>query len=296
MWKTSSAAFCAISFLALSSFQAPQIRVEVEAVNVLVTVTDGKGRLVTDLPRDRFRVNENGVQQPISNFSHQTELPLSLALLIDTSSSIRRQLEFEKTAATHFLYSVLEARDRALLVEFDTGISLLHDFTNSPSEIAQTIKSLRAGGGTALLDALFTVCREKLVEGIGRKAIVIVSDGLDRNSEYGSEDALQMVHKAGAIVYTIGTTRFVADVDSEGEKMLRNLAEQTGGTALFPYSSAQLDRAFALINRELRSQYSLTYIPTNKNRDGRFRKIKVRILDGKKLNIRHRKGYFAPSA
>lgn len=295
MWRIFPLTFSAIGFFFFSSFQEGQIRVEVEAVNVLVTVTDRNGRLVTSLPRTRFRVNENGVQQPITNFSHQTELPLSLALLIDTSSSIRRQLDFEKKAATQFLYSVLQTQDRALLVEFDTGVTLLHDFSNRPGEIANKIKGLRAGGGTAMLDALLVVCREKLVEGTGRKAIVIVSDGADRNSQHNVQEALQMVHKAGAIVYGIGTTRFAADVDSGGEKMLKKLAKETGGAALFPYSSAQLERSFELINQELRSQYSLTYVPINRARDGKFRKIEVRILQDKGLNIRHRKGYFAPT-
>ncbi len=264
-------------------------------VNVLVTVTDRKGRFVTDLRRDRFRVNEDGVQQPISNFSHQTDLPLSLALLMDTSSSIRTQLDFEKKAATQFLYAVMEPQDQALLVEFDAGVSLLHDFTNRPSSIAREIRNLRSGGGTALLDAIYAVCRDKLIDGSERKVIVVVSDGLDRSSKHGLEESLQIAHKAGAIIYTVGTTRFVADVSSEGEKTLKRLAEETGGRALFPYSIGQLSLAFEEINMELRSQYSLTYVPINKSRDGQFRRIRVRILKGKRLKIRHRKGYYAPS-
>ena len=296
MGRTTIVLCAALSLLVCTSFQQPRIRVEVEAVNVLITVTDRKGRFVTDLRRERFRVNENGVQQPISNFRHQTDLPLSLALLMDTSSSIKMQLDFEKKAATQFLYAVMEQQDQALLVEFDAGISLLHDFTNRPSSIAKKIKNLRSGGGTALLDAIYGVCREKLIEGSQRKVIVLVSDGLDRSSKYSLEESLQMVHKVGAIIYTVGTTRFVADVSSEGEKMLKRLAEDTGGKALFPYSTGQLSLAFEQINNELRSQYSLTYVPINKSRDGRFRKIRVRILQGKHLKIRHRKGYYAPSA
>ena len=285
-----------LTFLVCASFQQPTIRVEVEAVNVLVTVTDQKGRLVTDLAPDRFRVDEDRVQQPISNFSHQSDLPLSLALLMDTSSSIRLQLDFEKKAATQFLYEVMEPQDRALLVEFDSGVSVIHDFTNRPGNIAREIRQLRSGGGTALLDAIYAVCEQKLTGSIQRKAIILVSDGLDRNSRHTLEQALQMVHKVGAIIYTVGTTRFAADVPKKGERVLKTLAEETGGRALFPYSEGKLSQAFEQINKELRSQYSLTYVPINKSRDGKYRRIRVRVLDSKNLKIRYRKGYYAPSA
>lgn len=283
------------AILLLCSFQQPEIRVQVEAVNVLVTVTDQKGRFITDLARERFRVIENGVLQPVTHFSHQTDLPLIIGLLIDTSASVRLKLDFQKKAATDFLYTVMRPRDQALLVEFDTGVSLLHDFTNSPGAIAQQIKTLRAGGGTALLDALYTVCRDKLAEGTGRKAIVLVSDGLDVHSQRTAEEALRMVQSANVLVYTIGTTRLAADVAEAGERLLQKLAAESGGAAFFPYSSEQLDQPFELINEELRSQYSLTYVPINKTKDGKFRQIAVKILNGKGFNVRHRKGYYAPA-
>ena len=285
---------CGIWFL--SSFQQSPIRVEVEAVNVLVSVTDRKNRFVTNLGENRFHIYENGVRQRITNFTHETELPLRIALLIDTSSSVRLKLDFEKQAATQFLRMVMRPPDRALLVEFDTGVSLRHDFTSSPGAITEEIRALRAGGGTALLDALYTVSREKMTNPETRQAIVILSDGVDQNSEQTLENIVEAVHRSGAMIYAIGTSRFGADVQEEGEETLEKLAEETGGRAFFPYSTATLNRAFETLNEELRSQYSLTYVPRNMAKDGTFRKFEVKLIKGRGLSIRHRKGYYAASA
>ncbi|MDA2939106.1 VWA domain-containing protein, partial [Acidobacteria bacterium AH-259-A15] len=293
--KTLRALFCCWTLLICSSFQDPQIRVEVEAVNVLATVTDNKGRFIIDLTENDFEVREDGVLQEITNFSQPSDLPLQIALLIDTSASVRLKLDFEKRAATNFLYSVMRPEDQALLVEFDTGISLLHDFTNRTSAIARAIKGLRAGGGTALLDALYVVSRDKMGGSAARKTVVIVSDGRDLNSRRTMKEAVEMAHRAGVIIYGIGTTRFGADQDRKGERMLEELTENTGGRVFFPYSAERLSDAFELINEELRTQYSITFVPTNKAKDSKFRKIQLKVLNRKKLNVRHRKGYFAPS-
>ncbi len=287
---------CILVTLIVCAFQRePQIRVEVEAVNVLVTVTDKKGRFVIDLPENRFQVYEEGIQQSITNFSYQTNLPLLIALLIDTSSSVRMKLDFEKTAATYFVYSVMRPRDQALLVEFDHGVSLLYDFTDRPGAIAKEIQTLRAGGGTALLDAIYVVCREKLTDRSGRKTMVVVSDGVDLNSEHSRKEVLEIARRSGVTIYAIGTTRFGADQEHEGEEMLEKLAVESGGQVFFPYSAERLAEAFDQISEELRSQYSLTYIPTDAAKDGRFRKIKVKIIKDRKLDIRHRAGYYAPT-
>ena len=282
------------ALLLLPTFQEPEIRVEVEAVNVLVAVTNKQGRFVTDLSQDRFRIFEDGKEQEITNFIYGTDLPLDIALLVDTSASVRIDLDFEKETVTGFVYSVMRPKDRAMLVEFDTGVSLVHDFTDSPSDIARSIRDLRAGGGTSLLDALYTVSLEKMTRPGTRKAVVIVSDGRDLHSKHGIDEALGMAHRAGVIVYAIGTTRFGADQDKKGEKMLKKLAENTGGRAFFPYVAERLADSFDLINEELRSQYSVTYVPLNKKKDGKFRKIKLKIKDDKGLTARYRQGYYAP--
>ncbi len=271
-----------------------QIRVEVLEVNVLVTVLDKQGRFVTDLTKDRFTIEEDKVRQEITNFSRETSLPLSVALMIDTSGSVRLKLDFEKLAASGFLNQIIRPEDQAMLVEFDTGATLLHDFTNRPSALIEELRSLRAGGGTALFDALYRVASEKLTGASPRRVIVIVSDGADLHSQRTLEEAVEMVQRSESTVFAVGTSKFGPSSDPRGEKVLRTLTEQTGGTLFLPYSEQQFEEAFEKINQELRSQYSLTYVPTNKKKDGRFRQIRVKIKDDKGLTIRYKKGYFPP--
>jgi VWFA-related protein len=293
--------FCALLAPALlipSSSQEVQqdpIRIEVEAVNVLVSVTDSKGRHVTDLTQDRFRVFENGAPQELTNFSIETDLPLQIGLLIDTSASVRTKLGFEKAAATNFVRSVMRPQDQTLLVEFDSGVTLINDFTTKPAEIADKLQKLRAGGGTALLDAVYAVSRDKMGSANVRKTIILVSDGADLNSKRSVREAVEMAQSSGVTVYGIGTNRFGASGNKKGEAMLNELAKKTGGRAFFPYSSERMEDAFQLIDDELRSRYSLTYIPENKDRDGKFRKLKVKLEKGKKYKLRYREGYFAPA-
>jgi len=281
-------------FFLFSAHQQTEIRIEVEAVNVFVTVTDNNGRFVTDLTRDCFEVFEDGKRQEITHFSSESNLPLRLGLLIDTSSSVRLKLDFEKEAAIRFIRSIMRRKDRALLVEFDEGVTLLHDFTSRPTSIIQKIEALRAGGGTALRDAIYVVSTEKMTERDARKAIVVVSDGQDLNSRTSLNDVLEMAQASEVTIYAIGTSRFGADRDKKGEETLKLLTRETGGRAFFPYSAELLESSFDQINMELRSQYSVTYRPVNRVADGKFRKIKVRIKDGGDFQVRHRKGYYAP--
>jgi Ca-activated chloride channel family protein len=270
------------------------IRVEVEAVNVFVTVTDSKGRFVTDLTRDRFVVYEDGVPQTIKNFSHELDRPLRIALLLDTSSSVKLKLGFEQDAAVNFLRGVMRYNDQALVAEFDRGVTIVNDFTGSPAVLSDQIRQMRAGGGTALWDALYLLARDKMTARNARKTIILLSDGEDLHSKYSWEEAREMLQASEVTVYAIGTTRFGASSSKEGEENLKRIAEETGGTAFFPYSAERLEEAFDLINTELRSQYTLTYEPKNKQPDGRFRRIEVRIIDGKGLKVRHRRGYMIP--
>ncbi len=272
-----------------------EIRVEVEAVNLLVSVTNKRGRSVTHLTQENFRVLEDGRAQTITNFGIESELPLSIALLIDTSASVRTKLDFEKQAATNFVFSVMRPKDRTMVAEFDSGVTLVTDFTSQPTEIARQLKGLQAGGGTALLDAIYVVARDKLNIPKRRNTIIVLSDGADLDSTHSSKEALDLVQKNSITVYAIGTNRIGASGDKRGEGILENLALRTGGRVFFPYSAEQLHHAFALIDEELRSRYSLTYTPTRKERDGKFRKIKVKLIKAKNLVVKHRKGYYAPS-
>jgi Ca-activated chloride channel family protein len=273
--------------------QSGPIRVEVEAVNVLVSVLDKQGRFVTDLTPDRFVVIEDRVRQQITNFAKDTSLPLTIALMIDTSGSVRLALDFEKSAASTFFHEVMRPQDQAMLVEFDTGATLLHDFTDRPNLLVEQLRGLRSGGGTALFDALTRVASEKLTQATERRAIVIVSDGNDLNSKHTLDEAAAAVLRSEATVYAIGTTNFGTSRDEGGEKKLRSLCDLTGGRLFLPSSEGQFEEAFSLINQELRSQYSLTYVPTNKARDGVFRKLKIEIIGKKGLKIRHKEGYYA---
>lgn len=271
-----------------------RITVEVDAVNVLISVIDNDTEdFVTDLDRSRFRVYEDGIRQVITNFSQQTNLPLTIAMCMDTSSSVKLKLKFEKTAALDFLYTVMRPTDRALLAEFDTGVTLLHDFTSNPNDLVEEIKRLKAGGGTSLYDAIFLVSEQKLLYEKGRKTMVILSDGADLTSVHSFEDALRMAQYSEAALYAVSTTRFGANIDHEGDNALKQLADSTGGRVFFPYSTEELSKSFTKIEQELRSQYSLTYTPRNTRKDGTFRAIKVEVDKGG-IKIRHRKGYYAP--
>ena len=268
------------------------IRVDVNAVNILVSVMNKNGRFVTDLPRERFEVFDRGKKQEITNFEHESNLPLDIGLLIDTSASIRMQLDFEKQAARNFIFTVMRRQDRALLVEFDSGIQMISDFTSQPSRIAKQLEGLRAGGGTKLLDAVYAVCSQKMNEGQTRKTIVLVSDGADVDSSYSAEQTIDMAHRSRVIVYAIGTSRFSAAGNRKGEEILLGLAEKTGGRAFFPHSPEQLQSAFQLIDEELRSQYSITFVPQAPRSGNRFRKLRVKLIKGKDHLLRYRNGYY----
>ena len=269
-------------------------RVEVDAVNILATIHDKDTRkFVTDLTKEDFEVYEDGVLQSVTNFAQQIDLPLTIGLCMDTSSSVRLKLPFEKEAAVDFLYTVMRPFDRVALVEFDTGVTLIHDFTSNPNELVREIEQLKAGGGTSLYDAIYLVSEQKMLNEPGRKTVVILSDGADLTSKHTFEETLRMSYQAEITIYAISTTRFGADVDHEGDNALRQLTESTGGRVFFPYSTSQLEEAFQEVDRELRSQYNLTYVPTNKRKDGEFREIKVKVSRDS-VNIRHRQGYFAP--
>jgi len=294
----SSVCLLASTSLALQQQAQPadtEIYVEVDAVNLLVSVTNKRGRSVTDLKLENFRVLEDGQAQTITNFGIESKLPLRIAILIDTSASVRTKLDFEKQAAINFVFSVMQPRDQTMVAEFDTGVTLITDFTNQPTEIARQLKGLQAGGGTALLDAVFIVARDKLNVPQRRNTVIVISDGADLDSTHSSKETLGLVEKNNITVYAIGTNRIGASGDQRGEKILQELAQKTGGRAFFPYSAEQLHHAFSLIDEELRSIYSLTYTPTRTQRDGKYRKVKVKLVKAKHLVVRHRKGYYGPS-
>ncbi len=275
------------------------ISVTVDRVNVLFTVAGKGGKLITNLTRNDVRVFEDGEPQAISNFSRDADLPLNIALLVDTSGSVRDKLRFEREAASRFFYAVLRSgRDRALLMTFDTRVELVQDYTDKPEVLQQAMHSMVAGGSTALYDA---VAKASLREGSnenGRHVIIILSDGLDNSSHIDLANVLHIAQENDAVIYTISTNRIegVFSLEPElGDSNLKTLAAETGGRALFPARMEDLTRSFDRVLTEIRAQYSLAYGPTNGRRDGSFRTIHV-VPSHKGYVVRCRHGYFAPRA
>ncbi len=277
-------------------------RVNVDLINVYCTVYDKDTKsFLTSLPRDAFTIYEDGVKQEIKNFAREANLPLTLALLVDTSQSVAPKLKFEQEAATNFFYSMLAVpneRDRGMLVSFDSGVDLVQDLTNEPNKLEKQIRSLQAAGNTALYDAIVRVCDEKLIRDTGRKAIVILTDGNDSASAETFDRAREMALDANATIFAISINRggFFGVGGGEtrtGDKVLETFASDTGGKVWFPFQVEDLDANFREISQELRSQYNIGYISSNPKRDGTFRKIEVRV-ESRNLKLNYRKGYYAP--
>ena len=273
-----------------------RITVDVTNVDMLFTVTDKKGRFVTDLTKADFEVFEGKKPQTIQEFSAESDLPLRLAVLIDTSNSIRDRFKFEQEAASEFLKSVVHLnQDKAMVVSFDTSPELRADLMDDTDKLDQAIRELRPGGGTALYDAIFFACRDKLQQDQPRhkfrRAIVILSDGEDNQSRYTRDQALEMAQKADVVVYAISTN--ITRIDTDGDKILRYFTSETGGHAYFPFKVEDLEQNFADIHNELRHQYNISYRPEPLLTDGLFHNIDMRVKGRKDLVVHARKGYYA---
>jgi Ca-activated chloride channel family protein len=275
-----------------------RITVDVTRVNMLFTVMDKKGRFVTNLDKGDFELLENKRPQAIQEFSAETDLPLRLGILIDTSNSIRDRFKFEQQAATEFVHSVMTAsRDKAMLVSFDSSAEMVSDLVDQPNQIIKGISALRPGGGTALYDAIFYACRDKLSldqpKYKFRRAIVVMTDGDDNFSHYTRDQALEMAQKADVAIYAVSTN--VTRDETEGDKVLKYLTNETGGRAYFPFKVEDLEQSFENIADELRHQYIILYRPDPLVTDGLFHPITLRVKGRKELLVRVRPGYYAPN-
>ena len=274
-----------------------RIVLDVTRVNLLFTASDRKGRFITNLVKDDFQVFEGKKQQTILEFTAESDLPLRLAVLIDTSNSIRERFKFEQEAAIEFLKSLLRPQaDKAVVVSFDTTAELVADLTSDLEKLAKSVRELRAGGGTSLYDAVFFACRDKLMQDQPRhkfrRAMIILSDGEDNQSRYTRDQALEMAQKADVVVYTISTN--ISRVATDGDKVLKYFAAETGGLAFFPFKVQDLAQSFENIANELRHQYNLLYRPEPLKTDGLYHSIDVRVKGRKDVLVRARKGYYAP--
>jgi len=286
--------FAAASGLAARLIDQVTIRTEVALVNVIFTATDRSGNSVSGLTASDFVVFEDGKPQKIEYFSDWTkgtEIPLTVALLIDTSASVRSKLEYEKVTAAEFFRNVLRKnRDLALIIQFDSDVNLVQDFTEDIDRLTSALDSLRAGNSTALYDAVFLAVDDKLKYETGRKVIVAITDGTDTSSRMSEKEALETAQRNDVLIYGIGV---------RGEALvsfgvLKRFADDTGGRFFSPEARIEeLRDAFRAIGEDLKGQYSLAYRTTNEKRDGSFRKIELRSkIPG--VRIRARKGYYAP--
>jgi VWFA-related protein len=302
IWAPLAAGVLAIAAWAagqiVQSDEPTRIQVDVTRVSLLFTVTDKKGRFITDLDKNDFEIMEGKRRQTISDFAAESDLPLRLGILIDTSNSIRERFKFEQEAAGQFVDSVMRTDlDKALVVSFDTSAELVSDLVNDTDKLTAAIRNLRPGGGTALYDAIYFACRDKLSQDQPRykfrRAIVIVSDGDDNQSRYTRDQALEMAQKADVVIYTISTNG-ITRIETDGDKVLRYLAQETGGRAFFPFKVEDLDQSFENIANELRHQYSISYRPEPLVTDGLFHVIDVRVRERKNILVNVRRGYYAP--
>ena len=273
-------------------------RGDVTRVNMLFTVTDKRGRFVTDLGREDFTIFENKKSQAIKEFTAESDLPLRLAILIDTSASVTDRFHFQQEAAGNFINSVIRDQDKAIVVSFDTAAELAADLTGDTRVLEKAVRNLRPGGGTALYDAIFFACKEKLMLDQPmykfRRAMVILSDGEDNESQHSRDQALEMAQRADTVIYTISTN--ISHVETEGDKVMRYFAEQTGGTSFFPFQANDLNQSFENIANELRHQYNLFYAPEPLNNDGQYHRVLIKVRNRKDLIVRARKGYYARKA
>jgi VWFA-related protein len=275
------------------------IRSTVNEVNVVFTVTDRHGRYVKDLKRENFKVvDDNKPALDVRSFHAETNLPLEVGLLVDASNSVRDRFKFEQQAAIEFLnQSVRPKYDEAFIIGFDVTPEVTQDFTDNTEMLAVGVRSLRPGGGTAMYDALYFACRDKLMKaqhkGPVRRAIILLSDGDDNQSHVTREEAIDMAQRADVIVYTISTN--LSGAGHHGDKVLERIADATGGRAYVPFQITEVANAFAAIQEELRSQYAISYKPADFVSDGRYRSVEILAQGQKGLRVRSRRGYYAPS-
>ncbi len=275
------------------------LRTFVPEVDLVFTVTDGKGHFVTGLKQSDLGLLDDGKHpERVISFTQQANLPLRIGILLDTSNSIRSRFQFEQQAATEFLLQVLRPKqDAAFVTGFDVRLDLAQDYTNSIDKLSTAIEKLRPGGGTAFFDAVYQTCRDQMLtiqsNETLRKAIIIVSDGEDNYSRVYEQDAIKECQRAETIVYTISTN--VSPSKSKGDDVLTRLSDATGGRAFFPTKIEDVAAGFRAIEEELRSQYSLRYRPADLKQDGAFRSIYLVSID-QRYHVRALKGYFAPRA
>ena len=283
--------------------QGPSFRAGVDLVSLSVTVIDGTAHYVTDLQADDFNVFEDGVKQDVTFFNH-TNLPIALAILLDTSASMENKLPTAQEAAVGFVRR-LRPQDLAEIVDFDSRVVVLQNFTNAASELEQAIRRTSAGGSTSLYNSVYIALKDlkkvvaRNVNEIRRQAIVLLTDGEDTSSLLPFEEVIDLAKRSETAIYTIGRRgdeqpSGVTRGFKEAEFVLRQFAQETGGRSFFPSQLADLAGAYGQISDELSSQYVVGYTSKNQRRDGAWRRVVVRV-NRSSLTARTKQGYFAPT-
>jgi Ca-activated chloride channel homolog len=274
------------------------LRIQANEVNLIFTVTDKHGHYVPNLKQSDFALlDDQKAPEKVTSFRQQINLPLRVGIVIDASTSIRTRFQFEQQSAVEFLLQILKARsDRAFVMGFDVTPNVTADWTNNIDSLETGINRLRPGGGTAMFDAVYTSCRDKLLDVSRgqepvRRAMILISDGDDNQSRVHLDEAIKMCQRAETIVYAISTNWTPSR--GRGDEVLKELAQDTGGQVFFPPSVEEMSNSFKNIEEELRSQYALTYIPADFKPNGQFRPIYLYCTDRRYI-ARARKGYFAP--
>jgi len=286
-----------------------QIKVQVNLVNVFATVRDKQHAVVDDLKKEDFKILEDGQEQKVAFFQRESDLPITLALLIDTSGSMDRVLPAEQDAASRFIKEIMRKKDEALVISFDLDVNLLADFTEDTAVLERAIRRtvMNAppagiggtagtipfqGGGTDLYDAVYLACHDELATEAGRKAVILLTDAEDTGSKLGMKDAIEAAQRTDAVIHILLIRDFMAS-SGVGFGVAHQMSAETGGRVIDVHNEKTLEKAFDEIAEELRSQYVLGYYPTNNKRDGTFRKITV-MADRPDMKILARKGYYAP--
>jgi Ca-activated chloride channel family protein len=282
--------------------QTPTFEVGIEVINLNLSVTDGRNNFVTDLVQKDFAVFEDGIRQELSLFTHEN-LPISLAVLIDTSASMEEKLPVARAAAIKFV-KTLRPQDTAMVMSFNDRSTVLQDYTNDVEALEAAVSRTQASGPTALHNSLYITLKElgkqKKAGELRRRAVVLLSDGEDTASLVSDEQVLELARKVEINIFAI-SLRPNRPQDrarlafSQAEYVLTALTRETGGHVYFPNSLSELDGVYDKIAEELRTQYSLGYVSSNRRRDGKWRRIVVRIPDRTELVVRHKLGYYAPN-
>jgi len=293
--------------------ETPTIKVEVDLVNIFCSVRDKSGSYISTLTKDDFQVLEDGKAQELKFFARETNLPLTIGLLVDVSRSQEALIDVEREASLRFFSRVLRQKDMAFVISFGVDSDLLQDYTNSIPLLRKALMGLRlnagTGGispmpspvpvqqrGTVLYEAVFLAADEKLKSEVGRKAMVVITDGNDYGSRIKIEKAIESAQRADAIIYSVlyEDPRYTSPMfgGASGEGPLKKMADETGGRIFRVSRRLTLDEIYDQIQQEMRSQYALGYTPTNSSRDGAFRKLDIRAR-GKELKVQARKGYYS---